>query len=123
MLKVTVHGQGDIAILRCEGRLVAGVDPACLWGLAGSRRGLDTLFLDLARVERIDAAGLGILLTLRAWARSRGIQLHLMNVPERVAKVLELTRLDGVFDIFRVEALLPSLPQPAFWAASDGFSC
>jgi anti-sigma B factor antagonist len=123
MLKVTVHGQGDIAILRCEGRLVAGVEAACVWSGVRSRRELDTLFLDLAQVERIDAAGLGILLTLRAWARSRGIQLHLMNVPERVAQLLELTRLDGVFDIFRVEALFQPLSPPAQWAAADAFSC
>jgi len=76
-----------------------------------------TLILDLAQVDRIDAGGLGVLLGLRAWARSNGIQLKLMNVTNRGQQVLELTNLDRVFEICSVEdtfQLLRRLPQAAY---------
>lgn len=118
MLKVTVHNWGDVAILRCHGRIVVGAENTILRTAVLSQRGSGTLVLDLAQVDCIDAGGLGVLLGLRAWARSNGNQLKLMNVINRVKQVLELTKLDGVFEICSVEDMfhpLHRLPQ-AVWS-------
>jgi anti-anti-sigma factor len=48
------------------------------------------LVIDLARVERIDAGGLGVLLGLRESARSSAIMFKLMNATKRVEAILEL---------------------------------
>jgi anti-anti-sigma factor len=55
--------------------------------------------LDFARVNRIDAGGLGVLLELREQTKARGIEFKLMNVTKLVKQVLEITRLDSVFEI------------------------
>ncbi len=117
MLKVTVHNWGEVAILRCQGRIVVGAENAILRTAVLSQRDSSTLVLDLAQVDCIDAGGLGVLVGLRAGARTNGIQLKLMNVTNRVQQVLELTNLDRVFEICSVEntfQLLPRLPQAAW---------
>jgi len=60
------------------------------------------LVLDLARVDRIDAAGLGVLLDLREWARFGTSVFKLMNVTKKVEEILELTHLLNVFEFCSV---------------------
>src|SRR5713101_427207 len=104
MLNATVQKLGDATILHFKGRLVIG--DACLilrnavLGQAHSRMQV----LDLAQVDRIDAGGLGVLLGLREWARSNAIMFKLMNAGNKVEQVLELTRLDRVFESWTCSA-------------------
>jgi anti-anti-sigma factor len=60
---------------------------------------VSVVVLDLARVSMIDAGGLGLLLELRQHTDSSGIEFRLKNVTKLVRRVLEITRLDTVFDI------------------------
>jgi hypothetical protein len=60
------------------------------------------IVLDLARVDRIDAAGLGVLLDVREWARSGTSVFKLMNVTKKVEEILELTHLQNVFEFCSV---------------------
>jgi len=114
MLNATVQKLGDATILHFKGRIVIG--DACLilrnavLGQADSRM----LVLDLAQVDRIDAGGLGVLLGLREWARSKAIMFKLMNAGNKVEQVLELTRLDRVFESCSVRDLfcLCAVQQP-----------
>ena len=69
--------------------------------------------IDLARVERIDAAGLGILLGLRESARSKAIMFKLMNATKRVEEILELTHLQSVFEFCSVRELFCLLHRAA----------
>jgi anti-anti-sigma factor len=55
------------------------------------------LDLDLCELEQIDAAGLGMLAMLQAFARKSGHTLRLLNPSPRIWKLLSLTRLDAVF--------------------------
>jgi len=57
------------------------------------------IVLDLARVTAIDAHGLGVLLKLRAQTEADGIEFRLVNVHRLVGRILEITRLDSVFEI------------------------
>jgi ABC-type transporter Mla MlaB component len=71
------------------------------------------LVIDLARVERIDAGGLGVLLGLRESARSNAIMFKLMNATKRVEEILELTHLQHVFEFCSVRELLCLLHRAA----------
>ena len=71
------------------------------------------LVLDLAQVDRIDAGGLGVLLGLREWAYSHAIRFRLMNVMNQVEHVLELTRLDRVFEFCSVQDMFHLLHPAA----------
>lgn len=105
MLKITVQKLGDIHVLRCHGRIVAGDAGSILRNAVLSRGYTRMLVIDLARVERIDAGGLGILLGLRESARSRAIMFKLMNATRLVEEILERTHLRPVFEFCSVPEL------------------
>lgn len=89
--------------LRCLGRIVAGIEAELLQdavvGLADKR----VITFDLAGVERIDAAGLGLLAFLQALGYAVGYELQLANPTPCVREVLELTRLNSVLEVFGTE--------------------
>jgi anti-anti-sigma factor len=93
MLKVTVEDLGDVAILRCVGRIVRGHETALLCSAA--RQQGRNLVLDLTQVDAIDAAGIGALVSLQA-AR---IYLKLVNPSKEVREILKVTELDSIFEI------------------------
>lgn len=101
-LGVTIHEREETAIVRCVGRI--GVEETetlriAVLSLSNSR----TVVLDLASVDAIDAAGIGVLLFFHGWARVLGIDLQLMNPTRRVRELLELTHLNPVFKILSSE--------------------
>jgi anti-sigma B factor antagonist len=98
MLKIHPAKFGTVATLCLEGRIVIG-ETAGLLKAARCQVGVGIIVLDLARVTLIDAAGLGVLLGLREETQSKGVRLMLMNVSERVSQVLEITRLNSVFEV------------------------
>jgi len=98
MLRVHAQKLGDIAILGLRGGVVTG-DTTPLRSKMESLTGVNTIVLDFARVNRIDAGGLGVLLELREQTKARGVEFKLMNVTRLVKQVLEITRLDAVFEI------------------------
>lgn len=97
MLKVFVNHVGNAAVLQCEGRIVRGEESRLLCAAIGSSEAI----LDLSGVESIDAAGVGMLVSLQA----AGVYLTLLNPNEAVSAVLNLTGLETVFDIRRGETL------------------
>ena len=59
-----------------------------------------SLLLDMAGIEYIDSAALGILLEMAKNAAERKINFGLVHVHDPVKKVLEVTRVDKVLKIF-----------------------
>jgi anti-anti-sigma factor len=98
MLKVHAKNLGTIAILCLQGRMVRG-ETAALRNAVHSQSGVNTLVLDLARVGTVDAGGLGVMLELREQTQAKGIDFKLMNVTKLVSRVLEITRLNSVFEV------------------------
>ena len=113
MLNATAQKLGDSTVLRCQGRIVIGDAYAILREAVLRQTHTRTLILDLAQVDRIDAGGLGVLLGLREWACSHAIRFQLMNVTNQVEHVLELTKLDHVFEFCSVRELLCLLHRAA----------
>ena len=113
MLKVTVQKLGDTKVVRCQGRIVVGDACSILRNTVLSQRPARMLVLDLARVDRIDAWGLGVLLSLREWARSGASVFTLMNVTKNVEEILYLTHLQRVFECCSVADLFCMLHQAA----------
>jgi len=72
-----------------------------------SQSNISAVILDLARVTTIDAGGLGVMLALRERLQSNGIRFELMNVTSLVSKVLEITRLNSVFQITTAVEFFP----------------
>jgi len=84
---------GDETVLRCKGRIVRGEEAAL--SCAAMRQKKGNLVLDLTEVDGIDAAGIGLLVSLQA----AGIYLTLMNPTKHVREMLRVTNLDSIFEI------------------------
>ena len=116
MLNTTVQKLGDTTVLRCQGRIVVGDAYTILRNAVLSQTCTRMLVVDLAQVDRIDAGGLGVLLGLRQWAYSHAIRLRLMNVMNQVEQVLQLTKLDRVFEFCSVRDMFCLLHPEAAMA-------
>ena len=90
MLSVVIENSGNLAILRCSGRIVAGEEAWTLFNAAISLQNKRVVVLDLTAVTGADARGLGVLAFLKQWARGAGVKLQV--IPSKpVLELLELT--------------------------------
>ena len=96
MLRVKTEHSGEVKVVHCEGRLVRGDEASALREAVTSRGRQHLVLLDLAGVNSMDAGGLGTLVALHTWACKHGIELKLVNVKDRVQKLLHMTGLDAV---------------------------
>jgi len=99
MLAIVVEQSGDSAVLRCSGRLVAGEEVLRLRQAVICLAHKRSVQLNLAGVEAIDAAGLGLLISLHTLGHLVGFTLQVRNPVRRVWELLKLTRLESVLDI------------------------
>ncbi|SPE45217.1 Anti-sigma-factor antagonist [Candidatus Sulfotelmatobacter sp. SbA7] len=106
MLTIDVERTGDVAVVRCGGRIVRGQEVRALRSAVVSEKDSRIVVLDLSEVESLDAGGLTTLLSLHQWARSRGVQLKLVNPSRFVREILVRTQLDHVFDISTLDHAL-----------------
>ena len=98
MLNITFERARRVVTVRCQGRLVCGLESA-LFGAAVPHHRRDITLVDLGGVTAIDAAGLGALISLRA----AGSYVRLVDPSETVRRVLTLTNLHSVFGISESE--------------------
>ena len=106
MLKVHARNLGNVAFLCMQGQIVTGETETLRKAVrsqaeaqSDAQSDVNTVVLDLALVSTVDAGGLGVMLELRTLVQSKGIGFKLMNVSEPVGRVLEVTRLDSVFEV------------------------
>ncbi|HXW90711.1 MAG TPA: STAS domain-containing protein [Terriglobales bacterium] len=99
MLRIVVEQSMDSAVVRCSGRLVAGKAVLRLREAVMCLADKRIVQLDLAGVEAIDAAGLGLLISLHTLGQVVGFKLQVRNPVRRVGELLKLTRLESVLDI------------------------
>jgi anti-sigma B factor antagonist len=105
MLSVRIQKLGDVTIIHCAGR-IAFPQASELRGAIFRHVHTRTLVLDLADTTALDAAGLGMLVSLRAWAKQRQTDLKLMNLTPRVEQLLGLTRLKSSFEVCSAREML-----------------
>lgn len=96
MLKVRTTRFGNVALVCVEGRIVCGETDG-LRDAVLAQADAGVVVLNLARVNAIDAGGLGVMLELREQTESSGIEFRLEQVTQLVRRILEITKLDTVF--------------------------
>ena len=97
MLKVHTTRSGNVSVICVQGKIVRG-ETDKLRNAVLAESNASALVLDVGRVSIIDAGGLGVMLELREHLESRGIEFRLRNVTKLVWQVLQITRLDTVFE-------------------------
>ena len=110
MLKINAKNLETATVLSLQGRIVNGETEFLRNAMRGIAERRDVV-LDLAGVSMIDAHGLGVMLQLREQASARGMHFSVMNVGKPLKMVLEITRLDTVFEICDGIEYLPSVWQ------------
>ncbi len=108
MLKVHTKKLANVTILCLQGRMVRG-ETAALCNAVRSETGVDTIVLDLSRVSTVDAGSLGVMLELLQQTRSKGSDIKLMNVTKRVSRLLEISRLNTVFEVASGDEILSAV--------------
>ncbi|MEM1181436.1 MAG: STAS domain-containing protein [Acidobacteriota bacterium] len=104
-MNIAVRVEEGVVILDLVGKLVIGDGDVQLREEVKDQldKGHKKLLLNLQGVKTMDSSGLGELIRTKASANAAGATIKLLHVESKVAEVLEMTRLIGVFDSFNDE--------------------
>ena len=120
MLTLRIQKLEDTTVIQCAGRIVIPYAEVLRIAVLRQLRPR-TLVLDLADVIAVDAAGLGTLVSLRAWAKETRTSLKLMNTTPKLEKLLELTNLKSAFEVCSGREMLALLCRAINETESVGF--
>jgi anti-sigma B factor antagonist len=96
---------GDVIVVTCVGRLIAGDEAGFLeQHVTSLLPDHSQIVLNWHDVTYIDSGGVGLVVRLLNRTRTASGDLKLCAVSERVREVLKITRLDKVFDLHETEA-------------------
>jgi anti-sigma B factor antagonist len=98
-LTLAVERCGDMVVVRCSGKLVAGVGDRFYSQISQLLPGSKRIVLDLAELTHMDSMGIGALVRLYVSAKSAGCGLELNNMGKSIRQLLGVTHLLTVFAI------------------------
>jgi anti-sigma B factor antagonist len=114
-LNLDVTRSGDIAVVRCRGRIVFGLEADDLRGVILSvLKETSRIVLNLAGVVCMDSTGLGTLVASLISARNRGAEIKFAALSPRARRVFTITKVDRQFEVYdsAEEALKSFRPHP-----------
>jgi anti-anti-sigma factor len=98
-LTVAVDRSGNIPVVRCTGRLVAGATDRFYSEVKQLVPEHKRVVLDFTELTHMDSMGLGTLVRLYVHAKSAGCVLDLVNVGKSVRQLLGITHMMSVFQV------------------------
>jgi anti-anti-sigma factor len=99
LLTLDINRAGNAAVVRCHGRLVAGVNDILYVKVSQLFPDTKRVVLDLTYLTHTDSMGLGTLVRLYVSSRSAGCDLELINLGKQIKQLLITTNLVSVFTI------------------------
>lgn len=101
-MKIRTRKEEGVSIIDLDGKLTIGEGDIALRESieAALEAGADKILINLRGVGSMDSAGLGELVRAKATAARNDATIKLVHVESKVAEVLQMTRLIGVFDTF-----------------------
>ena len=114
-LQVAERDLGDVTILQLKGQLILdeGEMPLRKDIDALVEHGHVNLVFDLHDVSRLDSAGIGTLVNSYLATHRHGGDLKLLHVPPRANRLLTMTHLASVFEMYDSEAAVVESFQPS----------
>jgi anti-sigma B factor antagonist len=97
LLTLEIDRAGDAAVVRCSGKLVAGVNDFLYSKVSQLIPDTKRIVLDLTGLTHMDSMGLGTVIRLYVSAKSAGCDLELINLGKRIQQLLGITNLLSVF--------------------------
>jgi anti-sigma B factor antagonist len=98
-LSVDVERDGTTAVVRCGGKLVAGVNDFLYTEVHRLIPESNRIVLDLTELSYMDSMGLGTIIRLYVSAKAAGCELELVNIGHRIRELLGVTNLLSVFTV------------------------
>lgn len=100
--KLSEDRKAGVVVLKASGRMTLDDGPEVLRDSIRALITQDTtrIVLDLSQVTYIDSAGVGALVSAFSSARSSGGNLVLAGLTRRLADLLEITKLNTVFETY-----------------------
>ena len=114
-LNLGVSRTGDIAVVRCRGRIVFGEETDELRGFILSvLKETNRIVLNLAWVVYMDSSGLGTLVASFISARHRGAEIKFAAVSPTARRLFAIAKVDQLFEFYDSdeEAVKSFLPHP-----------
>ena len=114
-LQVAERDCGDVTILQIKGQLILddGDIPLRKDVDALVEHGHVNLVFDMHEVSRVDSAGIGTLVRSYMATHRRGGDLKLLHVPPRANRLLAMTNLSSVFEMYDSETAVVESFQPS----------
>jgi anti-sigma B factor antagonist len=97
-LTLAIDRTEDTLVVRCSGKLVAGVNEAFYAKLSQLIPNTKKIVLDLTDLTHMDSMGLGSVVRLYVSARSAGCSVQLINLGKRIRQLLQVTNLLSVLE-------------------------
>jgi anti-sigma B factor antagonist len=100
-MKIDIRHREGITIIAPQGKITIGAGDIALREAVGEalEAAKGNILADLSGVTTIDSSGIGELVSAYTTVTNRGRKLALMNLPGKVADLLQITQLYTVFDI------------------------
>jgi anti-sigma B factor antagonist len=95
-LTFDIERAADAIVVRCHGKLVAGVNEMLYAAVRPLIPDTKRLVLDLTDLTHMDSMGLGSVVRLYVSAKAAGCDLELVNFGEKIRKLLSTTHLLSV---------------------------
>ena len=97
VLSLVIERDGDTAVVKCHGRLVAGTTEELYQEVKDLLPQAKVVVVDLAELTYVDSSGLGTLVRLYASSRQEGCEFKLLHLGKQLRNVLKVTNLLSVF--------------------------
>lgn len=101
-MKIEVSHSRGVTIIAPSGKITIGVGDVALREAVNEAlsAGNKKILVNLGKVSTIDSSGIGELVSAFTTVKNRGGQLKLVNLPPKVADILQITQLITVFEVF-----------------------
>jgi anti-anti-sigma factor len=111
MLNVSVEniGEGELAVVTCEGSIVENESAYKLHEAVTSQTDASIVVVELSEVSAIGSSGFGMLVFLQRWARKHDIRFLLFDPSKSVRSRLERARSIAEFYIPSFEEMMALL--------------
>ncbi len=101
-MKINVRKNGGVTILDVSGKVTIGEGDIALRQAVREQlaAGNKNLLVDLSNVSTIDSSGVGELVSSYTTVTQQGGKLKLLNPPQKVGDILQITQLITIFEVF-----------------------
>ncbi len=105
-MTISTRQVGGVTIMDIRGRIVLGEESASVRDVVCDllSKGHKQILLNLGAVDYIDSMGLGSLVGAFVSVRKQGGELKLLNLTNKAADLMQVTKLYTIFDIMNDEA-------------------